>query len=926
MVSLRKKIRRLLVLFGIASFTVVAILAAIIEYQMLRKDLAQAMNKHSKVLRTLLEKNLQGEAIFMAQFAESWRNTYNGSTLEVFVQDIHLHGQENILYILDADNRIEAISAAFSNFIGLDFSHLPYLRDRRSISSVHQSLFSSRSVISLTQKLHDNRLLVQEKNTSDLIPQIALFGQQELIPDGQLFVLSSDGTIVYHPDEELVRSRHNLGLELISQSPRDQRGLRSYEIRGRRFLVYEEELHTPSGWKVYFATPLRTLLEKAVWEILVQFGILLLVFTSLLIALVMLLNRFFSTPMADIVRSLDVYTGSRDQLVIPESKSRGIREFARIIDAVNSMTAKLRNSQEELEAREQLYRTMMEYAVDWVFWLDQAGGIRYISPSCERITGYSQEEFYQEPALIRNIIHADDQQQWDEHRDQLSAGGESTPLDFRIHTKNRGVRWIRHFCGPIMSSNDQNLGHRGNNIDITDQKHAEQELYNNAFYDRLTGLANRNLFLDRLKRALARRTREPFDFAVLFLDMDRFKVVNDSLGHLLGDQLLAAVAERLQEECRPMDTVARLGGDEFAFLLVDVSDPVALEQFCQRIHERFKRPFQLDGHEVFSGVSIGVTFSNDDHMEPKDLLRDADTAMYHAKSSGRGRTKSFTSQMHLRAMERLSLETDLRRAVERMEIHNQYQPIVSLATGALVGLEVLARWEHPQRGVVAPMDFIPLAEETGVIASLGQNTIKMACKYLEAWQKSIVRNPPLFVNINISGLQLAESDLPETLTRILNNYTLAPKSLRLELTESILLEHTGTVYEVLQQLTTMGLSLYMDDFGSGYSSLSCLCRFPFSAVKIDKEFISAMPHSQRDKNIVRAILDMAQGLNLETVAEGIETSEQLHMLKELGCEFGQGYLLAKPMDAESVDALLLGPPLVEADNMDRNPLFSDRGS
>ena len=263
--------------------------------------------------------------------------------------------------------------------------------------------------------------------------------------------------------------------------------------------------------------------------------------------------------MANIVGSLDVYTGSDDQLVIPESKSRGIQEFAHIIDAVNSMTSKLCSSQEELEAREQLYRTMTEYAVDWVFWLDHAGGIRYISPSCERITGYSQEAFYQEPALIRNIIHPDDRPQWDEHRDIVSVGGEVAPLDFRIHTKNRGIRWIRHFCGPITSSNDQNLGHRGNNIDITDQKHAEQELYHNAFYDRLTGLANRNLFLDRLRRALARRTREPFDFAILFLDLDRFKVINDSLGHLLGDQLLAAVAERLKEECRPMDTVARLG-------------------------------------------------------------------------------------------------------------------------------------------------------------------------------------------------------------------------------------------------------------------------------------------------------------------------------------------------------------------------------
>ena len=320
---------------------------------------------------------------------------------------------------------------------------------------------------------------------------------------------------------------------------------------------------------------------------------------------------------------------------------------------------------------------------------------------------------------------------------------------------------------------------------------------------------------------------------------------------------------------------------------------------------------------MFTGVSIGITLSNDNYIEPKEMLRDADIAMYHAKSSGRGRTKLFTSQMHLHAKERLSLETDLRRAVERMEIFNHYQPIVSLATDAVVGLEVLARWKHPQRGLISPIDFIPLAEEMGLITNLSQHIIKMACKCLEAWQKSIVRDPPLFVNINISGMQLADTDLPKTFSRMLSSYTLTPESLRLELTESMLIEHRGTVYEVLYQLATLGLPLYLDDFGTGYSSLSGLCRFPFSAVKIDKEFIHAMPHSQRDQDIVRVTLDMAQRLNLETVAEGIETTEQLHMLKEFGCGFGQGYLFAKPMDAESVDAMLLESPTLETENTNR---------
>lgn len=916
MVSLRSKIRRLLVMFGITSFTFVAVGAAVFEYRAQRAELAQTMSTYSNVLRTLLEKNLEAEASFMARFAESWQNT-SSSNHKGLAQELRLHGQDNLLYILNANRRIAAISSEFKNFRGIDFSHLPYIHKRRAVSSVHQSIISGRSVISLTRTLTNHRLLVLEKDTSALIPQIKLFGQQELVPDGQLFVLSSDGTVVYHPDEELVRARHNLGLDLVEESHDKRRPLSRYRLHGKRFLVYKEELKTPSEWMVYYAVPLSALLETAVWEIVVQCSVLLLVFVSLFTALVLLIERFFSTPMADIARAVDIYPDSGDPLAIPESKSRGIRELARIIDAVNGMTVKLRNSQEELEAREQLYRTMTEYAVDWVFWLDRSGGIRYISPSCETITGFGQEEFYNKPSLIRQIIHPDDRNQWDGHRHKISIGGESEPLDFRIRTKSNQIRWIRHCCGPIFSSSGQNLGHRGNNIDITEQKRAEQELFHHAFYDRLTGLANRSLFLDRLKQSLSRKKRDPSDFAILFLDLDRFKVVNDSLGHLLGDHLLAAVAKRLIEQCRPMDTVARLGGDEFAILIEGVSELDALQQFAERVHQQLHQPFHLDGHEVYTGVSIGITLSDDSYAEPKDMLRDADNAMYHAKKSGRGRTEIFTPKMHRRAMERLSLETDLRHAVERAQLINHYQPIVDLAAGAVVGMEALARWKHPKRGLVSPKDFIPLAEETGMIVSIGQNIIEMACKRLEAWQKDLVRDTPLFINVNISGLQLAEPDLLETLTRMLGNYTLAPESLRLELTESVLIERSGTVFNVLQQLTASGLPLYMDDFGTGYSSLSCLCRFPFSAVKIDKEFVSAMRYSQRDQNMVCAILDMAQGLDLESVAEGIETLEQLELLKKFGCGFGQGYLLAKPMDADTVSALLRGPPLFNSESMHR---------
>jgi diguanylate cyclase (GGDEF)-like protein len=426
-----------------------------------------------------------------------------------------------------------------------------------------------------------------------------------------------------------------------------------------------------------------------------------------------------------------------------------------------------------------------------------------------------------------------------------------------------------------------------------------------AFHDALTGLPNRNLFTEHLRVAFERAKRDRgYLFAVLFLDIDRFKNVNDSLGHSCGDQLLLAISRRLEGCLRQTDTVARFGGDEFAVLVDAVADPANIIAIAEKIQQVLSAPFQFGRNEAFVTASIGIALNHAGYEQPEDILRDADIAMYYAKGNGKARHEVFDEAMYTRAVSLLRLENDLRRAIERREFCVYYQPIVKLETGDLVGFEALARWQHPERGLVTPAEFIPLAEETGLIMPLGLLVLEEACGQMRAWHQMSPTNRLLTLSVNLSGKQLTEPDLIDQIGSILQRTGLDPRGLKLEITESVVMENAEATISKLMLLRAIGVQLSIDDFGTGYSSLSYLHRFPVSVLKIDRSFVGKMHHGTENVEIARTITTLAHNLGMEVVAEGVETDEQVAQLKVLRCEYGQGYLFSKPLDRRDAEALI----------------------
>ena len=425
-----------------------------------------------------------------------------------------------------------------------------------------------------------------------------------------------------------------------------------------------------------------------------------------------------------------------------------------------------------------------------------------------------------------------------------------------------------------------------------------------AFHDSLTGLPNRAMFTQLLQAEIetSKRSREHL-FAVLFLDLDRFKNINDSLGHTHGDLLLVAFAERLERTLRPVDTLARFGGDEFAILVSGMGDTTDAVRIAQRIQDELSHPFTLDKNSTFATSSIGIALSSSGYDRPEDILRDADTAMYRAKENGKACYEVFDHGMHARAVSRLQLESDLRQAVEKNEFCVFYQPIVSLETGRLTGFEALVRWNHPRRGLVSPGDFIPVAEETGLIVPIGEWVLAEACARVREWQMASPSHRSLSLSVNLSARQVAQPDLLERIKEALDKTNLNAHCLKLEITESVVMENAEAAALMFKQLRLLGVQLSIDDFGTGYSSLSYLHRFPLNYLKIDRSFVARLT-TDNDNAIVRTISTLARNLGMEVIAEGIETEEQFRQLQKLGCEYGQGYLFSPPVAKDAVVHLL----------------------
>jgi len=568
-----------------------------------------------------------------------------------------------------------------------------------------------------------------------------------------------------------------------------------------------------------------------------------------------------------------------------------------------SVSKRVEAALRESEAR---YALAARGANDGLWDWDMTSNQVFYSPRWKAMLGYAEHEIGTAPEEWFSRIHPDDRELLEmrlaAHYKRLISHFEH---EYRILHSNGNYRWMLCRGLAVWDEAGQAVRMAGSQTDITERKAAEQRLLHDALHDALTGLPNRALFMDRLGHAITRSRRNTeYTFAVMFLDLDRFKVINDSLGHSAGDQLLTAIAARLASCLRPGDTVARLGGDEFIILLEDMSDPNATSDTAERLQSVLAEPLQLDGHDVFTTASIGVTLSTLGYNNSEDMVRDADTAMYHAKMRGKSCHVIFDPIMHAQAMSQLQLESDLRWAIEREELRVYYQPIVLLQSGGIVGFEALVRWQHPQRGLLYPVDFIMIAEETGLIVPLGWWVLNEACRQIRAWQTQFSDVESLSINVNLSAKQLTQSDVVGRIAQALEQAGLEPHYLKLEITETTLIESNEATLATLTSIRELGVQFCIDDFGTGYSSLSYLHHFPIDILKIDRSFISRIGAKGDQGEIVQTILTLAKTLGLEAVAEGTETTQQLDLLKIFQCDYGQGWLFSRAVDQEHATALL----------------------
>jgi diguanylate cyclase (GGDEF)-like protein/PAS domain S-box-containing protein len=547
----------------------------------------------------------------------------------------------------------------------------------------------------------------------------------------------------------------------------------------------------------------------------------------------------------------------------------------------------------------------------------------YFSPRWKAMLGYQEPEIGNTPDEWLNRVHPEEV---DWLKAQLAAHLEgrspSFEVEHRMRHRDGSYRWMLSRGLAVRDEHQVAYRMAGSQTDITERKRAEEQLLHDALHDSLTGLFNRALFMDRLSHAIDQTKRQSsYLFAVLFLDLDGFKMINDSLGHIRGDELLVAIARRLEGCLRPGDTLARLGGDEFTILLENIQDLSAATRVADTIHQQLQQPFSLGGQEVFTTVSIGIALSDTGCDRPDELLRNADTAMYRAKALGRARHEIFNVEMYDRVVARLKLETDLRLTLASrtpmastlaasetvQDFQMRYQPIVSLTTGRIIGFEALVRWQHPTRGLVSPSEFIPVAEETGLIAQIGHWTLRESCRQLKVWQLQF-GDPTLSMSVNLSSRQFSAQDLLEQVQQAIADFQLDARTLKLEITESAVMEDAQLAKATLQQLKHLQTQLLIDDFGTGYSSLSYLHQFPIDTVKIDQSFVRCIGMENDGEAIVRAIVGLAHNLGMTVIAEGIEAVQQMDCLCHLQAEYGQGYYFAKPLTAADATALLAAHP------------------
>jgi len=681
---------------------------------------------------------------------------------------------------------------------------------------------------------------------------------------------------------------------------------------GNKLLIKTEEMSVLAGSKLKIVTRDAKQMMANVTTILVATMLLTLL---LGIAIAIYLTKAITRPVDVLLDATRVIaSGNLGHTVEYTDKT----EFGELATHFNEMSRSLqegyaklgeeisehKKAEVALRESEERYALAAQGANDGLWDWDLRNNSIYFSSRWKSMLGYADDEIGNQPEEWLSRVHPDDRPEM-EARIAAHIGGRNSHLEgeFRIVHGDGAYRWMLTRGLAVRNDSGQAYRMAGSQTDITPGKVATEQLVYNAFHDALTNLPNRSLFMDRLQHAITTSVRrgEP-QYAVLFLDMDRFKTVNDTLGHLVGDKLLVAVGLKLVECVRPGDTVGRLGGDEFCVLLEDIHELKDAVDVADRIHHVLSTPVLIEGHEVYTAVSIGIAMGSVLYDRAEQVLRDSDIAMYEAKKRGSASSELFDTGMHASILDRIQLESELHAVLDHNELTLVYQPIIDLVTHRLAGFEALVRWNHPTRGMVYPTEFIYLAEETGMIVKIGEWILREACRELGELQKRFPAQPPLKMSINISGKQFAQDNLADLVAGILQESGVVPQSLAIEITESMLMENLEVAVATMKRLRDMGIHIHIDDFGTGYSSLSYLHSLPIDALKIDRSFINKLTANGENQEIIVSILSLAKSLNFDVIAEGVELDHQLEQMKGLECQFGQGYLFSKPMKPDEIGA------------------------
>jgi len=912
--SFKGRILLVVLLLLIAGIWGLAARVAVVMQDDLEKVLAEQMTATVHYVASDLDSKFQMRIDALKEIAASIPPGHlaNAAKLQ---QHLEQHVASSVLFLtgVAVANRRGIIVADYPRVKerrGGNIGDRPYFREtvthgRSTISSPILSKFLKQPFVAITVPLRDasgvvGGVLIGPSYLSDR----NLFGQLEqtkLGVSGNFFVMSpKDNLIVSATDQTRIMTAMpakgvNPMLDRRIETGYEGAGI-NISSRGIENLSVSHRMNT-TDWIVVAAIP-----TAEVYAPIATLKLQIYLAALLLTVAVMLILRFILarqlSPLVEAGAAMRRMTEGEEAFApIPIQRAD---EIGRMVDNFNRLMAERQRSEQALRESEARYQDLTLMSSDWLWQQDaqfrfseMSYGLSVTRLNPERTLGKTRWEL-----PILGVTEA----QWQAHRQVLERHEPFKDLVYQIETDPGQLRWFSITGNPMFGQDGEFLGYRGVGKDITERKAAEQQIEFLAYRDTLTGLPNRLLLNDRFEQAKAYADRFKTKVALLFLDLDNFKTINDSLGHAVGDHLLKEIALRLGEGIRDTDTVSRQGGDEFLIVLSDLPDADSIAPILDKLMKRLRDTFWIDGHELSTSISVGITLYPEDGEDFDSLLKKADMAMYRAKDSGRNTYRFFDEQMNVEAVEHLAMRNGLRRALERDELVLHYQPQVDLVSGRVVGVEALVRWRHPELGLIPPGRFIPVAEDSGLIVPIGEWVMREACRQGMAWKQAGL--PEMLIAVNLSSVQFKRGDVVQTVTGALEASGFNPALLELELTESILIGNTDQVLATMRQLKLLGVKLSIDDFGTGYSSLSYLKRFDVDKLKIDQSFIRDFASNPEDAAIVRAIIQMAQSLNLKTLAEGVEDAQVLEQLRIFRCDGAQGFLFARPMPAEEFAGFL----------------------